>query len=149
VPLFLPKHFIIPFNAKGPKSNAMEKVPTFQPSFVFLMDAMAEDAVVPIEFMEWLVMCPIKLSCQFPCLLSLNAIPKLLKSFTSKGEEKSTLGRNRSGDLSPPCIHCHCMIPNGPNKCCFFTHPSPTPNPGPLEGVSVWDKSAPLVKNGG
>lgn len=45
--LFLLKHFIIPFNANGPKSNAMEKVPTFQPNFVFLMDVMAEDAIFP------------------------------------------------------------------------------------------------------
>lgn len=61
MPLFLVKYYVIPFNPNGPKSKALEKVPNFQPTFVFLTNAMLEDANFLVVFMEWLVACATKL----------------------------------------------------------------------------------------
>lgn len=77
----------------------------------------------------------------------LNAIQTLV--FTNIGKAKDTLGGYNNGDINPLHIYCHCMISYRPSKCCFFTRPSPIPNLGPREAVCVWDKSSPLVKNGG
>ena len=65
MPLFMVQYFVIPFNPNEPKSKALEKVPKFQPKFVFLTDAMPEDANFLVVFMEWLVACATKLQSGF------------------------------------------------------------------------------------
>ena len=49
VPLFLVKHFVIPFNSNGPKSNAPKKVPNFHHFAIFFGNPFPKNCLLPLE----------------------------------------------------------------------------------------------------
>lgn len=52
MPLILVENIVVMFNPCGSKDNAPKKVPYFKPRFVFLLDVVAKQAVLPIKFLK-------------------------------------------------------------------------------------------------
>lgn len=52
MPLFLVENLVITSNPNSPQDNAREKMPNFEPRFVFLPGVMSEHAALLVEIYE-------------------------------------------------------------------------------------------------
>lgn len=91
------KSLVITFEPNGPKCDASKKVPNGKPLFVFLVDAMPKDTILPIELRETEMSSTAKfkddLDCPFPNPLSLTTIPtSMLDGFFGEKEAVNALG---------------------------------------------------------
>lgn len=151
MPLFLVENLVITSNPNSPHDNTEEKMPNFEPSFLFLPNVIFEHAILLVKFMKRVLPMPLssrRICKATPNLLSLDAIPKsMFEGLLGEGKVVGALNKNVNQDFGIPVIDRHCMVPYGLDEGHLLSSSSCVPYTCRPEFVGIQEKPLPFIED--